>query len=149
MDLYKSVDWAHSMHRTERHYFELSSELSVCLSISLSHTYTLCIAFSVFLSVSIWLSRLWSVVCFRTVISTWYQSARVRTSSVADKSFRAQRQGGYSLSWLTTEKLERNNYTSWSYKMHQYMLGHEYWSDLEGANDVAPDSTHRDFPAWE
>ena len=50
---------------------------------------------------------------------------------------------------LPTEKLNRNNYASWSYKMHQYLLGHGYWSYVEGANDAAPESTHRDFPAWE
>ena len=29
---------------------------------------------------------------------------------------------------LPTEKLDRTNYASWSYKMHQYLLGHNYWS---------------------
>ena len=29
------------------------------------------------------------------------------------------------------------------------MLGHGYWSYVDEANDIAPDSTHRDFPAWE
>ena len=37
---------------------------------------------------------------------------------------------------LPTEKLDRNKYASWSYKMHQYLLGHSYWSYVEGANDV-------------
>ena len=50
---------------------------------------------------------------------------------------------------LPTEKLDRSNYASWSYKMHQYLLGHGYWSYVEGANDAAPDSTHKDYPAWE
>ena len=50
---------------------------------------------------------------------------------------------------LPTEKLDRSNYASWLYKMHQYLLGHGYWSYVDGANDTTPDSTHRDFPAWE
>ena len=50
---------------------------------------------------------------------------------------------------LPTEKINISNYASWSYKMHQYLLGHEYWSYVEGANDAAPESTHKDFPAWE
>ena len=50
---------------------------------------------------------------------------------------------------LPTEKLDRSNYTSWSYKMHQYLLGHGYWSYVEGANDATPDSTHMDFLARE
>ena len=44
---------------------------------------------------------------------------------------------------LPIEKLDRTNYASWSYKMHQYLLGHD------GANDAAPEPTHRDFMAWE
>ena len=52
-------------------------------------------------------------------------------------------------SLLPTEKLDRNNYASWSYKMHKYLLGHDYWSYVIGANDTAPKSTQRDFPAWE
>ena len=48
---------------------------------------------------------------------------------------------------LPTQKLDRTNYASWSYKMHQYLLGHGYWSYVDGANDA----THRDFGegAWE
>ena len=50
---------------------------------------------------------------------------------------------------LPTEKLDKNNYASWSYKMHQYLLGHGYWSYVDRENDIAPESTHRDFPALE
>ena len=50
---------------------------------------------------------------------------------------------------LSTEKLDRSNYASWSYKMHQYLLGHGYWSYVDGVNDAAPESTHRDFLAWQ
>ena len=37
---------------------------------------------------------------------------------------------------LPIEKLNRNNYASWSYKMHQYLFGQGYWSYVEGANEV-------------
>ena len=50
---------------------------------------------------------------------------------------------------LPTEKLDRTNYASWSYKMHQYLLGHGYWSYVDGANDTTPESTHATFPVWE
>ena len=50
---------------------------------------------------------------------------------------------------LPTEKLDRTNYASWSYKMHQYLLGHGYWSYVEGAIDTIHEWTHRYFPAWE
>jgi hypothetical protein len=52
-------------------------------------------------------------------------------------------------SFLPTEKLDRTSYASWSYKMHQYLLGHGYWSYVDGANDTAPDPTNANFPAWE
>ena len=50
---------------------------------------------------------------------------------------------------LPTKKLDRSNYASWSYKMHQYLLGHGYWSFVEGTNEVAPETGHKDFPVWE
>ena len=50
---------------------------------------------------------------------------------------------------LPTEKLDRSNYASWSYKMHQYLLRHKYWSYVEGANVAASDSAHKDFLTWE
>ena len=50
---------------------------------------------------------------------------------------------------LPTEKLDRNNYASWSYKMHQHLLGDGYWSYVDGANDTTPESTHKDFSTWE
>ena len=53
------------------------------------------------------------------------------------------------VSSLPTEKFDRSNYASWLYKMHQYLLGHGYWSYVEGANVAAPDSAHKGFPAWE
>jgi hypothetical protein len=52
-------------------------------------------------------------------------------------------------SFLPTEKLDRTNYASWSYKMHQYLLGHGYWSYVDGANDTTPNPTDADYLAWE
>jgi hypothetical protein len=52
-------------------------------------------------------------------------------------------------SFLPTEKLHRTNYASWAYKMHQYLLGHGYWSYVDGANDTTPDPTDAGFAAWE
>ena len=50
---------------------------------------------------------------------------------------------------LRVEKLDRSNYASWSYKMHQYLLGHGYWSYVEGVKDSPPETPHNDFPVWE
>ena len=80
------------------------------------------------------------------VILTWYQSARVE-NLCSRLCLKGEDTGMASL--LPTEKLGRKNYTSWSYKMHQYLLGHGYRSYVEGENDTTPESTHRDFPAWE
>jgi hypothetical protein len=52
-------------------------------------------------------------------------------------------------SFLPTEKLDRSNYASWSYKMHHYMLGHRYWSYVDGANDTTPGPRDAGFSAWE
>ena len=43
---------------------------------------------------------------------------------------------------LPMEKLDRSNYASWTYKLHQYLLGHGYWSYVNGVNNAAPESTH-------
>ena len=48
---------------------------------------------------------------------------------------------------MRREKLDRNNYASWEYKMHQYLLEHGYWIYVDGANNEAPEPTYRDFPA--
>ena len=33
--------------------------------------------------------------------------------------------------------------------MHQYLLGHGYWSYVEGTTEVALELAHKDFLAWE
>ena len=81
-------------------------------------------------------------------IFTWYQSARVENlynrHSLKEKPMKKNRKmmDRSIASSLPTEKLDINNYTSWSYKMHQYMLGHGYWSYVDEVNDTTPDSTH-------
>ena len=50
---------------------------------------------------------------------------------------------------LPIEKLDQNNYASWPYKMHHYLLGHDYWSYVEGGNEVVPELAHKDFLVWE
>ena len=37
-------------------------------------------------------------------------------------------------STLPTEKLDLNNFASWEYKMHQYLVEQGYWSYIEGAH---------------
>ena len=46
-----------------------------------------------------------------------------------------------------TEKLDRTNFTSWEYKMHQYLVGQGYLSYIKGAHENQPNSTHVDYPA--
>ena len=50
---------------------------------------------------------------------------------------------------LLTEKLDRTNFVSWEYKMHQYLVSQGYWSYVEGANKNQPNPTHADHPSWE
>ena len=39
---------------------------------------------------------------------------------------------------LPSEKLDWNNFASWEYKMHQYLVGQAYWSYIEGAEETEP-----------
>ena len=48
-----------------------------------------------------------------------------------------------------TKKLDRTNFASWEYKMHQYLVGQGYWSYIEGVHETQPNPTHADYPTWE
>ena len=50
---------------------------------------------------------------------------------------------------LPTKKLDRSNFASWEYNMHQYLVGQGYWSHIKGAHENKPNPTHVDYPAWE
>ena len=50
---------------------------------------------------------------------------------------------------LPSEKLDRNNFASWEYKMHQYLDGQSNWSYIEGAQESKPNPTHGDYPTCE
>ena len=50
---------------------------------------------------------------------------------------------------LPTEKLDRNNFASCEYMMHQYLVGQGYWSYVVGAQETQPNETYADYPAWE
>ena len=51
-------------------------------------------------------------------------------------------------SLVPTKKLDRSNYICWSYKMHQYLLGHGYWGYIHVENEVVLEPAHKDFSAW-
>ena len=50
---------------------------------------------------------------------------------------------------LPSEKLDRNNFASWEYKMHQYLVGQGYWSYIEGAHKDRPIKTDPGYATWE
>ena len=50
---------------------------------------------------------------------------------------------------LPTEKLDRNNFAAWEYKMYQYFVSQSYWSYIEGAQENQPNLAHADHPTWE
>ena len=143
-DLYKSVHWTHTMYK---------------LSIILNRV--LCL-----LSLSLCLSRIlckpklsikpasFSVLCFPSLLphailfmiferEGWepFQPTCLKGEPREQQIKKMMDRGMASL--LPTEKLERTKYASSSYKMHQYLLGHGYWSYVDGANDAAPESTHK------
>ena len=49
---------------------------------------------------------------------------------------------------LPSEKLDRNNFASWEYKMHQYLVGQGYWSYIEGAHIDQPIETTPKYATW-
>ena len=50
---------------------------------------------------------------------------------------------------LPTEKLDRTNFASWDYKMHQYLVGQGYCSYIQEAHGMQPNPTHANYPACE
>ena len=50
---------------------------------------------------------------------------------------------------LPTKKLDRNNFASWEYKMHQYLAGQGYWSYIIGAYKNQPIETDPGYATWE
>ena len=50
---------------------------------------------------------------------------------------------------LPNEKLDRNNFASWEYKMHQYLVGQGYWSYIKGAQEDRPDPKDANYATWE
>ena len=49
---------------------------------------------------------------------------------------------------LPSEKLDRSNYSSWEYKMNQYLVGQGYGSYIIGAHENKPEITHANYPTW-
>ena len=49
---------------------------------------------------------------------------------------------------LRSEKLDRNNFASWEYKMHKYLVGQGYWSYIEGAHIDQPIETAPQYATW-
>ena len=49
---------------------------------------------------------------------------------------------------LPKEKLDQNNFVSWEYKMHQYLVVQGYWC-YKAAQEMKPNPTHTDYPTWE
>ena len=47
---------------------------------------------------------------------------------------------------LPSEKLDQNNFAYLEYKMHQYLATQGYWSNIERAQEMKPNSTHADYP---
>ena len=44
---------------------------------------------------------------------------------------------------LPSEKLDRSNYSSWEYKMNQYLVGQGYWSYIIGARKQTRNHTRQ------
>ena len=50
---------------------------------------------------------------------------------------------------LPSEKLDRKNFPSWEYKMHQYLVGQGYWSYIKGGQEIRSDPKNTEYSTWE
>ena len=50
---------------------------------------------------------------------------------------------------LPSEKLDRNNFASWEYKMHEYLVRQGYWSYIKGAHEDQPVAPAPEYATWE
>ena len=50
---------------------------------------------------------------------------------------------------LPREKLDWSNFSSWEYKMNQYLVGQGYWSYINDAQENRPDPKNADYSTWE
>ena len=52
-------------------------------------------------------------------------------------------------STLPTENLDRNNFASWEYQIHHYLVDQGYWRYIEGAHENQPNLGQADHLTWE
>ena len=50
---------------------------------------------------------------------------------------------------LASEKLDQSNYSSWEYKMNQYLVGQGYRTYINNAQENKPEITNANYPTWE
>ena len=50
---------------------------------------------------------------------------------------------------LLSEKLDQSNYSSWEYKMNQYLVGQRYWTYINDGQENKPEITNANYPTWE
>ena len=50
---------------------------------------------------------------------------------------------------LPNEKLDRNNFASWEYKMHQDLVRQGYWTYIKGAHEEQPGLTTPEYATWQ
>ena len=72
-----------------------------------------------------------------------HQTENKKKENNFDQSIIMNNQMGNS---LPSEKLDRNNFASWKYKMHQYLVGQGYWRYIEGVQEMKLNPTHADYP---
>ena len=124
---------------------------SLCLSLSLPHTHTHTLSLSVYF---LFYASTHTRKCLHGIraqgLRTSAANIRLEKQTLTGcKTNTEEAMDRGMTSSLPVEKLDRSNYVSWSYKMHQYLLRHGYWSYVEGVNKSSPEMTHKDFPVWE
>ena len=52
-------------------------------------------------------------------------------------------------STLPSEKLDWSNFSSWEYRMNQYLVVQGYWGYIKGLHEKKPNITDAEYPNWD
>ena len=51
--------------------------------------------------------------------------------------------GGDGINQIVSEKLDKNNFHAWRFRMTDFMMGKGYWDYIDGDNEEAPEVPHQ------
>ena len=52
--------------------------------------------------------------------------------------------GGDGINQIISEKLDKNNFHAWRFRMTNFLMGKGYWDYIDGDNEKAPEMPEQD-----